>query len=82
MWGISVERRPSLTLTMQDGSGWTPLMIAASIPDGEAMVDFLLQTGADVNIKSETRALCLVGCSFCLPLADNAGQVSRKETLS
>ncbi|KAK1954674.1 ankyrin [Colletotrichum sublineola] len=38
---------------VQDGSGWTPLMIAASLKDGEALVNLLLQKGADVNLKSK-----------------------------
>lgn len=37
----------------KDGSGWTPLMIAVSLKDGEEMVDLLLKKGADVNQKSE-----------------------------
>lgn len=41
------------TYVQQDGSGWTPLMIAVSLKDGEEMVDLLLQKGADVNQKSE-----------------------------
>ncbi len=36
----------------QDDSGWPPLMIAASVKDGEAIVDLLLSRGADVNEKS------------------------------
>ena len=36
----------------QDGSGWTPLMMAASLKDADAIVDLLLRKGADVNIKS------------------------------
>ncbi|KAI5780553.1 ankyrin repeat-containing domain protein [Geopyxis carbonaria] len=38
----------------QDGSGWTPLMIACSVKEGEEMVDLLLGRGADINVKSET----------------------------
>lgn len=38
---------------VQDDSGWTPLMIAVSIKDGEKLVDLLLGKGADVNEKSE-----------------------------
>ncbi|KZL73404.1 ankyrin repeat-containing protein [Colletotrichum tofieldiae] len=41
---------------VQDGSGWTPLMIAASLKDGEALVNLLLQKGADVNLKSKKSA--------------------------
>ena len=37
---------------MQDDSGWTPLMIAVSVKDSEAIVDLLLSKGADVNEKS------------------------------
>ncbi|KAF9869827.1 hypothetical protein CkaCkLH20_12744 [Colletotrichum karsti] len=37
---------------VQDGSGWTPLMISASIKDSEKLVNLLLQKGADVNLKN------------------------------
>lgn len=37
---------------VQDGSGWTPLMIAVSLKDGEELVDLLLRKGADVNAKN------------------------------
>jgi 26S proteasome non-ATPase regulatory subunit 10 len=39
---------------VQDGSGWTPLMIACSLKDGagEPIVDLLLQRDADVNMQS------------------------------
>ena len=39
---------------VQDGSGWTPLMIACSLKDGtgEAVVDLLLQKDAEVNVQS------------------------------
>ncbi|KAI4229695.1 MAG: hypothetical protein L6R36_000611 [Xanthoria steineri] len=40
---------------VQDGSGWTPLMIASSLREGETMVDLLLSKDADVNIKSASR---------------------------
>jgi 26S proteasome non-ATPase regulatory subunit 10 len=36
----------------QDESGWTPLMIAASVKDSEKLVELLLQRGADVNQTS------------------------------
>lgn len=38
---------------VQDGLGWTPLMIAASVKDGEDMVTWLTGRGADVGEKSE-----------------------------
>ncbi|KAH7380861.1 ankyrin repeat-containing domain protein [Cadophora sp. MPI-SDFR-AT-0126] len=37
---------------VQDGSGWTPLMIAVSLKDGEELVDLLLRKDADVNAKT------------------------------
>ncbi|KAF4123320.1 26S proteasome non-ATPase regulatory subunit 10 [Geosmithia morbida] len=35
------------SISLQDGSGWTPLMIAASVPDSEPVLKLLLQRGAD-----------------------------------
>ncbi|KAG6033296.1 hypothetical protein E4U41_006944 [Claviceps citrina] len=37
---------------VQDDSGWTPLMIAASLPDSEPVLRVLLSKGADVNEKT------------------------------
>ncbi|KAM0806867.1 putative Ankyrin repeat domain-containing protein [Seiridium cardinale] len=37
---------------VEDDSGWTPLMIAASVKDGEKLVGMLLGWGADVNQTS------------------------------
>lgn len=50
----------SSTLNTQDGSGWTPLMISASLKDGDDLVNLLLQKGADVNLKSKIFSLCLL----------------------
>lgn len=68
-WAVSYTHLPIVSLLLsrpdfdpdiQDGSGWTPLMIASSLKeegqqDGAAdeIVDLLLNKGADVNIKSE-----------------------------
>ncbi|RDL42024.1 putative proteasome regulatory particle subunit protein [Venustampulla echinocandica] len=39
---------------VQDGSGWTPLMIAVSLKEGDALVDLLLRKGADINATNFT----------------------------
>ncbi|EFY89417.1 ankyrin repeat containing protein [Metarhizium acridum CQMa 102] len=37
---------------VQDDSGWTPLMISASVADSEAVLRVLIQKGAEVNEKT------------------------------
>ncbi|KAM3074109.1 putative ankyrin-repeat protein [Clarireedia jacksonii] len=37
---------------VQDGSGWTPLMIAVSLKEGDDIVELLLKKEADVNAKN------------------------------
>lgn len=44
---------PAYTLSVQDDSGWTPLMISASVPDSEPVLRVLIQKGAEVNEKSK-----------------------------
>ncbi|OHE91772.1 hypothetical protein CORC01_12946 [Colletotrichum orchidophilum] len=44
---ILLAQTRSFDPDVQDSSGWTPLMISASLKDGEALVDLLLQKGAD-----------------------------------
>lgn len=61
---------------VQDGAGWTPLMIAVSLKDGEDLVKLFLSKGADVNAKSEPPSPELTfGSTFLLTLVDFAGQV-------
>jgi 26S proteasome non-ATPase regulatory subunit 10 len=38
---------------VQDGSGWTPLMIAVSLKEGEDLVNLLLNKGAVINQTSK-----------------------------
>jgi len=54
-----------------DGSGWTPLMIACSIKESDALVDFLLGRDADANAKSNGGQTALHFCASKanLPLA-------------
>lgn len=60
-WALSNKHHEIVELLVQqksfdpdvkDGSGWTPLMIAASLKEGEGLVQMLLGKGADVNAKS------------------------------
>ncbi|ODM21959.1 hypothetical protein SI65_02803 [Aspergillus cristatus] len=62
-WAVSYNRLPVVELLVsqknfdpdvEDGSGWTPLMIAASLRDseGDPIIELLLQKEADVNVKS------------------------------
>jgi 26S proteasome non-ATPase regulatory subunit 10 len=60
-WAASYNRLPiveilseqkGFDIDAQDGSGWTALMMAASLKDGDGMVDFLLAKGADVDEKT------------------------------
>ena len=38
---------------VKDGMGWTPLMCACCVRDGEGLVERLVGRGADVGAKSE-----------------------------
>ncbi|KAK8186813.1 ankyrin repeat-containing domain protein, partial [Phyllosticta paracitricarpa] len=60
-WAVSYNQMPIVRLFVQtknfdvdeqDGSGWTPLMMAASLKDSDELVDLLISRGADVNIKN------------------------------
>ncbi|QIX01555.1 hypothetical protein AMS68_007072 [Peltaster fructicola] len=60
-WAASYNRLPivallaeqkSFDVDAQDGSGWTALMMASSLKEGDAMVDLLLAKSADTNEKT------------------------------
>ncbi|RDH18401.1 gankyrin, partial [Aspergillus niger ATCC 13496] len=60
-WAVAYNRLPIVELLISnkhfdpdDGSGWTPLMIASSLKnaEGDPIIDLLLKKGADVSTKS------------------------------
>ncbi|KAL9126176.1 MAG: hypothetical protein Q9217_004738 [Psora testacea] len=60
-WAVSYNHQPIVELLIsrkdfdpdvQDASGWTPLMIASSLREGDDLVHLLLSKGADVNAKT------------------------------
>ncbi|KAB8257712.1 ankyrin repeat-containing domain protein [Aspergillus pseudonomiae] len=64
-WAVAYNRLPIVELLVatknfdpdvEDGSGWTPLMIAASLKnaEGDPIIDLLLKKGADVNVTSNS----------------------------
>ncbi|KAE8157003.1 ankyrin repeat-containing domain protein [Aspergillus tamarii] len=64
-WAVAYNRLPIVELLVatkhfdpdvEDGSGWTPLMIAASLKnaEGDPIIDLLLKKGADINAKSNS----------------------------
>ncbi|KAL4948545.1 ankyrin repeat-containing domain protein [Aspergillus filifer] len=61
---------------VEDGSNWTPLMIASSLKnaEGDPIIDLLLKKGADVNVKSVTG-------QNALHFATSKGNISTVRTL-
>ncbi|KAL4922999.1 ankyrin repeat domain-containing protein [Aspergillus undulatus] len=64
-WAVAYNHLPIVELLVatkdfdpdvEDGSCWTPLMIASSLKnaEGDPILDLLLRKGADVNVKSVT----------------------------
>ncbi|KAL7892555.1 ankyrin repeat-containing domain protein [Trichoderma sp. SZMC 28014] len=49
---LLLANQSSFDPDIQDDSGWTPLMISASVQNSEPALNLLLQRGADVNIKT------------------------------
>ncbi|KZL80977.1 ankyrin repeat-containing protein [Colletotrichum incanum] len=71
---ILLAQHQSFDPDVQDGSGWTPLMIAASLKDGEALVNLLLQKGADVNLKNIAKTLISHDPPVSTRVRDKRGQ--------
>lgn len=74
-------------MIFQDDMGWTPLMIAVSLPDGDVVAEILLRSGADVSVKSEQRTLTSILPREKLLIADPDksdfnGQVGRRRASS
>ena len=70
-WAASYNRIPTVELLSdqkgfdidaRDGVGWTALMMAASLKDGDNMVDLLLAKGADVDEKTNNGQTALFFC--------------------
>ncbi|KAJ5677856.1 uncharacterized protein N7477_003489 [Penicillium maclennaniae] len=61
---------------VEDGSNWTPLMIAASLKaaEGDKIIDLLLRKGADVSVKSSSG-------QNALHFASSKGNLSTVRTL-
>ncbi|KAI9669929.1 MAG: hypothetical protein M1831_006965 [Alyxoria varia] len=53
-------------VSAQDGLGWTPLMIACSIKDGEELVRIFLAKGADVNAKNSNGQVRTIHACSCI----------------
>ncbi|KAF4594502.1 ankyrin repeat domain containing protein [Ophiocordyceps camponoti-floridani] len=51
---VLLAKQDSFDPDVQDDSGWSPLMISASVPDSEPVLQILLQKGADVNEKNNS----------------------------
>jgi 26S proteasome non-ATPase regulatory subunit 10 len=51
---VLLAQRKDFDPDVQDGSGWTPLMIAVSLKEGDDLVNLFLNKGADVNQISKT----------------------------
>jgi 26S proteasome non-ATPase regulatory subunit 10 len=47
-----LSEQKSFDVDAQDGAGWTALMMASSVNDGDELVDLLLSKSADPDIKT------------------------------
>jgi len=71
-WAVSFNHLPIVQLLVDsktfdadvaDGSGWTPLMMACSRKDAEAIVGMLLSKDVDVNAKNNNGQTALHFCA-------------------
>jgi len=69
-WAVSYNHRPLVELLIQqqakgfdpdvqDSLGWTPLMMAASRPEGTELAELLISRGANVNEKNNNNQTAL-----------------------
>lgn len=72
---LLLAQRKDFDPDVQDGSGWSPLMIAVSLKDGEELVDLLLRKGADVNQTSKSHNLSYIDAELKSNDLDHSGQV-------
>ncbi|KAF9889225.1 hypothetical protein FE257_007538 [Aspergillus nanangensis] len=84
-WAVAFNRLPIVELLVasktfdpdvEDRSGWTPLMIAASLKnaEGDPIIDLLLRKGADVTVQSTSG-------QNALHFATSKGNISTVRTL-
>ncbi|QYS99251.1 Ankyrin repeat protein [Trichoderma simmonsii] len=82
---LLLANQASFDPDIQDDSGWTPLMISASVPNSEPVLNLLLSRGADVNIKSKSysksHTIYFISHLTILICVDNNGQVSQRVIL-
>ncbi|THX84571.1 putative proteasome regulatory particle subunit [Aureobasidium pullulans] len=67
-WAASYNRLPIVEILserkdfdpdVQDGAGWTPLMIASSLKEADPLIDLLLSKSADPTLVTSTGATAL-----------------------
>ncbi|KAF2706809.1 ankyrin [Pleomassaria siparia CBS 279.74] len=63
-----LSQQKGFDVDAQDGSGWTPLMMACSRKDAEAIVALLLRKDADVNAKNNNGQTALHFCASKIAL--------------
>ncbi|KAJ6781041.1 hypothetical protein PWT90_04781 [Aphanocladium album] len=51
---VMLANQSSFDPDLQDTSGWTPLMIAASVPESDDVIKVLIKAGADINAKNNS----------------------------